>query len=310
MRILVADDSKTNLTLITSALNNLGHEVVAVSSGREAVEKFLDETPDLVILDVVMQEMNGFECAKQIRNLNTENWIPIIFLSGSVDDTSISQGINAGGDDYISKPFSAITLAAKIKAMQRIADMRKKLCEAKKLQTDNDNLKTIINHSHKKNNQPNTFKVLNCMTNNSNISIKLNSIRKIVPIAELVPIPNSQEYVVGMLNLAGKSIPVLDLSLRLNMPRNEKYTLETPIIICHRELDELSIETGLIVDKILDISEVRTLDIQQKDVEVDRNDKYFSASVTTNNGLSFLLNVENVLDTGLFDHIQAQEAKL
>jgi diguanylate cyclase (GGDEF)-like protein len=74
--------------------------------------------------------MNGFECATKLRALiQPENWIPIIFLSAKVDDESIQQGIDAGGDDYITKPFSDITLAAKIKAMQRIADMRSKLVE-------------------------------------------------------------------------------------------------------------------------------------------------------------------------------------
>lgn len=66
---------------------------------------------------------------KKIRALDSEDWIPIIFLSASVDDVSIANGIDAGGDDYLTKPCSEITLAAKIRAMQRIADMRKKLFE-------------------------------------------------------------------------------------------------------------------------------------------------------------------------------------
>lgn len=128
MRILVADDSKTNLAILINSLTHLGHEVIAARNGAEAIALFKKQRPDLVILDVVMEEMDGFECAKRIRELNTEDWIPIIFLSGAVDDENISRGINAGGDDYITKPFSDITLAAKIKAMQRISDMRLKLC--------------------------------------------------------------------------------------------------------------------------------------------------------------------------------------
>lgn len=130
MKILVADDSKTNLALLTYALENLGHEVLAVTSGEEAVEAFEKNHPDLVILDVVMKNMSGFECAQQIRSRDGEDWIPIIFLSSSVDDASIAQGISAGGDDYLAKPVSEVTLAAKIKAMQRISEMRKKLYEA------------------------------------------------------------------------------------------------------------------------------------------------------------------------------------
>jgi len=129
VKILIADDSRTNVALLSNALHKLGHEVVAASSGREAVALFQLQRPDLLILDVMMENMDGFECARQIRALDSDDWIPIIFLSASVDDASIAKGIDAGGDDYLAKPFSEITLEAKIKAMQRISDMRQKLFE-------------------------------------------------------------------------------------------------------------------------------------------------------------------------------------
>lgn len=127
MKILVSDDSKTTLTLISAALEKLGHEVIAANNGLQAIEMFQEQQPDLIILDVMMEGVDGFDCAKKIRALENEDWVPIIFLSGSVDDESIVKGIDAGGDDYLTKPFSEITLAAKIKAMQRIAKMRRKL---------------------------------------------------------------------------------------------------------------------------------------------------------------------------------------
>lgn len=108
----------------------MGHNVIPVLSGEKAIEEFQLQSPDLIILDVVMGGMDGYECAKKIRSLIlSDHWIPIIFLSANVDDESIKKGIDAGGDDYLTKPFSEVTLAAKIKAMQRIADMRKKLVE-------------------------------------------------------------------------------------------------------------------------------------------------------------------------------------
>lgn len=127
MKILIADDSKTNLAILSSSLIDLGHEVIQATSGQDAIDKFESNHPDLIILDVVMDNMDGFECARRIRQIESNQWIPIIFLSSSVDDESISKGIDAGGDDYLTKPYSEITLAAKIKAMQRIADMRKQL---------------------------------------------------------------------------------------------------------------------------------------------------------------------------------------
>lgn len=148
MNILLADDSKTNLALTTAALKKLGHQVVSVNSGEMAIKEFQKHRPDLVILDVMMEGMNGFECAKELRRVDNEDWIPIIFLSASVDDNSIAQGIDAGGDDYLTKPFSEITLSAKIKAMQRISDMRQQLFETTQklyLQSSTDSLTGVYN---------------------------------------------------------------------------------------------------------------------------------------------------------------------
>lgn len=129
MRILVADDSKTSLALVLVVLNKLGHQVITAINGQEAIEKYKRTKPDLVILDVMLEKMDGFECAREIRKIDIDDWIPIIFLSASVDDESIAKGIDAGGDDYLAKPFSEITLVAKIKVMQRISDLRQKLFE-------------------------------------------------------------------------------------------------------------------------------------------------------------------------------------
>lgn len=130
MKILVTDDSKTSLTIISQSLQKLGHDVLTASNGPDSIKIFQTERPDLIILDAIMSPMDGFETARKIRESETNDWIPIIFLSASVDDESIAKGIDAGGDDYLTKPCSDITLAAKILAMQRIADIRHKLLDA------------------------------------------------------------------------------------------------------------------------------------------------------------------------------------
>ncbi len=127
VKILVADDSLTFLSMISESLTHLGHEVIQASNGDEVLTLFQTSQPDLVILDVVMGGMGGFECARLIRQISPDDWIPIIFLSSSITDESIAKGIDAGGDDYLTKPCSDITLEAKIKAMQRIAQMRQQL---------------------------------------------------------------------------------------------------------------------------------------------------------------------------------------
>ena len=142
MKILVVDDSKTSLLLIKTSLEKLGHEVISEQRPKNAVKLFKTIHPDLVILDVMMEDLDGYQLAKEIRNVNlAEEWVPIIFLSGMINDESIAKGIDAGGDDYLTKPFSEVTLAAKIKAMQRIAEMRQRLYEAtKQLQIANEKL--------------------------------------------------------------------------------------------------------------------------------------------------------------------------
>jgi len=130
MRILFADDSRTLRTTLGDQMRAMGHEVIEASEGRQAVELFQTQEPDLVVLDVDMPVMNGYEAARQMRAISGHEWIPIIFLSGNVRDNDVAAGIEAGGDDYLAKPVSAVVLRAKIAAMQRITDMRERLVEA------------------------------------------------------------------------------------------------------------------------------------------------------------------------------------
>ncbi len=130
VKILVVDDVELDRALLSEALRKLGHDVVACADGKSGIKLFQKESPDLVILDVIMPKMDGFECARQIRQLNQTKWIPIIFLSAiAIDEEHVGKGLEAGGDDYLTKPINEVILAAKIKAMQRIADMQLHLIE-------------------------------------------------------------------------------------------------------------------------------------------------------------------------------------
>lgn len=135
MKILIIDDSETMLLQTRSTLEGLGHAVTASSQPNEVMQLYMDTQPDLIILDVVMDGLPGYECISRIRAHNQQNndWVPIIFLSASVDDQSILEGIRAGGDDYLIKPISTLQLQAKIEAMERITTMRLKLIENNKL---------------------------------------------------------------------------------------------------------------------------------------------------------------------------------
>lgn len=144
MKILVVDDSKTDRFLLESYLVEMGHEVVLGEDGGEAVELYKQGGFDLILLDEVMPVKQGNEVAKEIRELETEDWVPIIFLSGRARPEDIAFGIEAGGDDYLTKPFDDVILKAKLIAMERIARMRNKLFDlTKKLAEANKSLNLL-----------------------------------------------------------------------------------------------------------------------------------------------------------------------
>jgi len=132
MKVLIADDTPTSLVIASSYTRAIGHECITARNGAEAVTAFEHERPDLVLLDVEMPTMNGYEAARHIKQSCEARgeWIPIIFLSGRNDDDDIARGIEAGADDYLTKPVSRTVLAAKLNAMQRIAQMRHQLARA------------------------------------------------------------------------------------------------------------------------------------------------------------------------------------
>jgi len=127
VKILIVDDSRTIRAALEAMVKRLGHEAASAGSGNEAFEYFVRERPDLILLDVTMQDMDGYAVARRLRTLCGEDWIPIIFLSGSDEDQDLDKAIDAGGDDYLVKPVSQVVLGAKIRAMQRIDTMHRNL---------------------------------------------------------------------------------------------------------------------------------------------------------------------------------------
>jgi DNA-binding response OmpR family regulator len=115
-KILVADDEQQLLDTVRAYLQNEGFEVVLARTGREALFTFRHEQPDLIILDVMMPEMDGWEAARLIRR---ESDVPILFLTARVDDVDKITGLEIGADEYITKPFSPRVLVAQVRAVLR-----------------------------------------------------------------------------------------------------------------------------------------------------------------------------------------------
>ena len=113
-RILIAEDERDIRDLITFTLRFAGHEVIATSNGEEAFQTAIKEIPDLILLDVRMPRMNGYEACGNIKaNQATQN-IPIIFLSAKGQENEVKTGIEAGAEEYILKPFSPDQLTERI----------------------------------------------------------------------------------------------------------------------------------------------------------------------------------------------------
>jgi CheY-like chemotaxis protein len=127
LRILVVDDTPTNVLVVKIALENAGYAVIAATSGEEAIERYSAETPDVILMDVMMPGIDGLEAARRIRTLAGARWVPIIFLSAMGSSEEMVAGLEAGGDDYLTKPVDLALLLAKMRAMQRIAGMQRDL---------------------------------------------------------------------------------------------------------------------------------------------------------------------------------------
>jgi len=122
-KILIADDDASSREIVRVILERANYQVVVASNGLETIELYKRENPDLVILDVSMPGMDGFEVARNITRVLATNFVPIIFLTASDDDETMLKCIDSGGDDVLVKPINQVLLLAKIRAMRRILSL-------------------------------------------------------------------------------------------------------------------------------------------------------------------------------------------
>ena len=118
--VLIADDNMTDRMLLSSIVRRQGHHVLQAGNGEEAVKVFEQMRPQIVLLDVMMPIMDGFEAARRIKALAGEALVPVIFLTSMSEDEALVRCLEAGGDDFLPKPYNQIILAAKIHAMERM----------------------------------------------------------------------------------------------------------------------------------------------------------------------------------------------
>ncbi|MCP4538146.1 MAG: response regulator transcription factor [Chloroflexi bacterium] len=121
-RILVVDDEHRYIRAVQINLTTRGYQVLAAQDGPTAIELVISEEPDLVILDIRMPGMDGYEVCRLIREFSN---VPIIMLTAMAEDADKVKGLDMGADDYVTKPFSAKELVARVKAVLRRVEVSK-----------------------------------------------------------------------------------------------------------------------------------------------------------------------------------------
>jgi CheY-like chemotaxis protein len=115
-KVLLVDDSETVLMVEKLVLGRGPYDIVIARNGEEALERAVTDSPDLILLDVVMPRMNGFEVCRRLRALHATRAIPIIFVTTRSNGEDVEKGFRLGGNEYIKKPFSSAELLAKLRA--------------------------------------------------------------------------------------------------------------------------------------------------------------------------------------------------
>ncbi|MGB8516804.1 MAG: fused response regulator/phosphatase [Gallionella sp.] len=130
LNVLVVDDTELNQLLIAAMLKKMGHNVSVADNGAEAITLLAAAIPDLIMLDVRMPEMDGYEVARVIRR--DYAWVPIFLMSANMSNEDVVRGLHAGADDFLLKPLNYEILQSKIVAFQMRVDMSVKLAEKNK----------------------------------------------------------------------------------------------------------------------------------------------------------------------------------
>jgi len=118
-KVLVVDDHSASRMTAVALLAVEGYEVLEADSGLVALERVIKSQPDLILLDVIMPEMDGFEVCRQLKQDDQTRLIPVIFITALNDRRSRIRGIEAGGDDFLTKPFDRLELAARVNSLVR-----------------------------------------------------------------------------------------------------------------------------------------------------------------------------------------------
>ncbi|MBN2347221.1 MAG: hybrid sensor histidine kinase/response regulator [Bacteroidales bacterium] len=184
--ILIVDDVAKNIQVIAGFLKGKNYNLNFAQNGAEAIQHALNQNFDLILLDIMMPEMDGFDVCKKLKSNKKTKDIPVIFITAKTDDDSISKGFEFGGVDYITKPFNAAELVARIKTHLSLSEKEKQL---KELNSTKDKFFSIVAHDLK-----NPFFNIMGLSDLLSTNIKEYNIEEIRDIAETMSLSAKQAY--------------------------------------------------------------------------------------------------------------------
>lgn len=123
LKVLVADDDIPNRLILQAILEQQGYQVLLADDGQQAVDIFRSEQPDLVLMDIKMPKLDGYEATQEIKSISGDTFVPVIFLTATTDSEGLAKCVASGGDDFLTKPYNRVLLQARIDALLRIREL-------------------------------------------------------------------------------------------------------------------------------------------------------------------------------------------
>jgi sigma-B regulation protein RsbU (phosphoserine phosphatase) len=136
MKILIAEDDHISRKILQTILTKQGNEVTAAEDGLKALEALQRETPDILITDWMMPDLDGLQLSRQVRELDLPSYVYVILLTALTEKQRIIEGLDAGADDYITKPYDKTELMARVRAGERVIRLEKTLRERNEALSD------------------------------------------------------------------------------------------------------------------------------------------------------------------------------
>jgi sigma-B regulation protein RsbU (phosphoserine phosphatase) len=127
MKILIAEDDEISKKMLQTILIREGHAVVAVEDGVEALEAIQKSLPDMLVTDWMMPQLDGLELCRRVRALHLPSYVYIILLTALTEKEKITEGLNAGADDYVTKPYDRTELLARVRSGERVIQLERSL---------------------------------------------------------------------------------------------------------------------------------------------------------------------------------------